>query len=109
MDRKSPKIIWVETKLPNDFPDNFTNLVKALLIEGQPVVLYLTQDAVIWIAQNQNHLTFFSHPLLNIVCDEFSLKLRNLDMFNLGPNIKKVYEHYLVDEMLQPNTKVIWH
>jgi len=106
------KYVLIESRDPFDSSDsqNFYALAEGLSKRGNEIVLFLVQNGVFPARTGAKHNSMISQLIqarVRILADSFSLKERAISVPMNGVGVVDVDR--LVDLLLEPGTKAIWH
>ena len=108
-----PKYIFIESRDP--FESRDTRFVEetavALKQAGHEVTVFFLQNGVMPMRSNakSSYLACLTRNGVRLLADDFSLAERGIQPAELVPGIQSANIDLLVDELLQGNTKAIWH
>jgi hypothetical protein len=106
------KYLLIESRDPFDSSDSdyFHELVEGLSKRGNDVVLFLIQNGVLPVRKGSKYNGVLSKLIqgkVKVMADRFSLKERAIRTPVGGVEVADVER--LVDLLLEPGTKAIWH
>jgi hypothetical protein len=105
------RYVFIESRDP--FESNDTQFVEETVISvkerGHDVMVYLVQNAVLAARKSINRLGRLTEAGVTLLADDFSLRERGISPGDLATGIQQSQISALVDAMVQPNTKTIWH
>ncbi len=106
------KYLLIESRDPFDSSDSeyFCELVEGISNRGNEVILFLVQNAVFPLRSGSKHNDLIDWLLKNkvkVLADNFSLKERAIKRPLDG--VEVVDMGRIVDLLLEPGTKAIWH
>jgi len=104
--------LFIESRDPYDCADcpRFLDLVGGVRARNHPTTLLLVQNGVIAARQGALHgerLRDLAQAGVTVLADAFSLRERAIDRVSDG--IKPAAIEALVERLLEPGTKAIWH
>ncbi len=108
------KYLFVETRDPfeNRDCDSFYELVQGVAGEGNQAQVYLIQNGVLPARKGSRYSEVFdklANSDVKIHADEFSLRERGIQNSNLLSQVKVSELKDLVNWILEPGTKIVWH
>jgi uncharacterized protein YfaQ (DUF2300 family) len=103
-----------ETHSPSDSldSDDFLDVARNLLRQGNAVHLHLMQNGVLWMQRRTSSLTRIKAmyaPQFNITCDDVSLDLRGIPRSAAASHVSTIGVDGLIGLMADPSVKTIWH
>lgn len=106
------KYLLIESRDPFDCSDStcFAELAEGLAQRGNEIVLFLVQNGVLPTRKASKHSATIGRLKQNkirVVADGFSLKERAIRNLVDGVEVSDI--NRLVDLLLEPGTKCIWH
>lgn len=106
------KYLLIESRDPYDSADspNFLDLVKGVRERGNDVALFLIQNGVLAArdgAQHSERYRDLARTGITVLADSFSLRERAID--RLVDGVKSAEIESLVELLLEPGSKAIWH
>lgn len=106
------KYLLIESRDPFDSSDSdyFRELVEGLSKRGNDVVLFLVQNGVLPVRKGSKYNAAVSRLVqgkVRVMADRFSLKERAIRAPADGVEVADLGR--LVDLLLEPGTKTIWH
>lgn len=106
------KYLFIESRDPFDSADvdYFSELVQGTAGRGQEVTLFLLQNGVLATRKGSKHnqrLTQLMKNKVKLMADEFSLRERGIGKPFDGVVVADIDK--LVQMILEPGTKAIWH
>ncbi|MBI2986775.1 MAG: DsrE family protein [Deltaproteobacteria bacterium] len=106
------KYLLIESRDPFDSLDSqyFPELVQGISDRGNGTVLFLVQNGVLPVRKGSKYSEAMSRLIRNkikVLADSFSLKERAIS--NLVEGVEIADMDRLLDLLLEPGTKAIWH
>jgi sulfur transfer complex TusBCD TusB component (DsrH family) len=106
------KYLLIESRDPFDSSDSeyFAELVQGIAKRGNEATLFLVQNGVLPARKGSKYNSVISDLIKNkvkVVADRFSLKERGIRQ--LAEGVDTADADRLVDLLLEPGTKAIWH
>ena len=106
------KYLFIESRDPFDSADSeyFCQLVQGISSRGNDVTFFLVQNGVFPLRSGSKHSGAIGTLLKNkikILADDFSLKERAINKPLDGVEVTEIDR--IVDLLLEPGTKAIWH
>lgn len=106
------RYLIIESSDPFDSQDSgyFSELVQGITGNGNKMILFLVQNGVLPVRKGSKHSHAISRLIKNkvqVLADGFSLKERAIKGPVEGVQVSDVES--LVDFLLEPGTKSIWH
>ena len=106
------KYLLIESRDPFDSSDSgyFSELVQGICSRGNETTLFLLENGVLPVRKGSkynNTLSKLIQGKVRVLADGFSLKERGIAKVVDGVNVSDVDQ--LVDLLLEPGTKAIWH
>ena len=106
------KYLLIESRDPFDSSDSeyFAELVQGISNRGNDTVLFLVQNGVLPSRKGSQHSETISKLIqsnVKVVADGFSLRERAI--VNLLDGVEVANMERLVDLLLEPGSKAIWH
>jgi predicted peroxiredoxin len=107
------KYLFIETRDP--FESTASEFVEgtatALRQRGNPVTVFLVQNGVLGTRKSANapHFRRLADAEVALLADEFSLRERGIQSSDLRSGIRVSTIEKLVDALIEPQTKAIWH
>lgn len=106
------KYLVVESRDPFDSSDSgyFSELVRGVSKRGNETVVFLVQNGVLPARKGSKHsdvITKLARGKVKVLADGFSLKERAIGRLVDGVEIADMDR--LVDLVMQPGTRAIWH
>ncbi len=81
----------------------------AIRERGHPVTVFLVQNGVLAARQSTRRLERLTQAGVTLLADNLSLRERGIRNEELAPSVQESEIGALVDEIVQENTKAIWH
>jgi sulfur relay protein TusB/DsrH len=106
------RYLLIESRDPFDSSDSeyFAGLIQGIAKRGNETTLFLVQNGVLPARKGAKHNEVISALLKNkvkVLADRFSLKERGIR--NVLDGVETADTDRLVDLILEPGTKAIWH
>ncbi|MBI4526206.1 MAG: DsrE family protein [Deltaproteobacteria bacterium] len=106
------KYLMIESRDPFDSQDSeyFSELVQGISNNGHETVLFLVQNGVLPARKGSKYselITRLANGKVKVMADRFSLKERAIS--NVADGVEPVDMDRVVDLMVAPGTKTIWH
>lgn len=106
------KYLVIESRDPFDSSDSsyFSELVQGIANRGNETTLFLVQNGVLPARKGSKHSDAIARLVQNkvqVLADGFSLKERAITKLAEGVQVADIER--LVDILLEPGTKAIWH
>jgi len=105
--------VFIESRDPFESPDTsfVANTATALKKRGNSVTVFLVQNGVLAIRKQarKSQLSQLFESGVTVLADDFSLRERGLDSTETHNAVKTSRIDDLVDLLVQPNTKAVWH
>jgi predicted peroxiredoxin len=106
------KYLFIESRDPFDSADSeyFSQLVEGISNRGNEVTLFLVQNGVFPLRSGSKHGDLMAKLLehrVKILADDFSLRERAIKKPLDGVEVADIGR--VVDLLLEPGTKAIWH
>ena len=106
------KYLLIESRDPFDSSDSgyFSELVQGIAGRGNETTLFLVQNGVLPVRKGSKYNDTLSKLIqgkVKVLADGFSLKERGIGKLADGVNISDMDQ--LVDLLLEPGVKTIWH
>jgi len=106
------RYLIIESRDPFDSQDSgyFSELVQGIAGKGNETILFLVQNGVLPARKGSKHSDVISRLIKNkvqVLADGFSLRERAIKNPVEGVQVSDVER--LVDFLLEPGTKTIWH
>jgi predicted peroxiredoxin len=105
--------VFIESRDPFDSADTgfVVDTATALRRRGRPVTVFLVQNGVLATraAARGSQVPRMTEAGVTVLADDFSLRERGIEVGELGPGIHPSAIGTLVDLLVQPGTKAVWH
>jgi len=106
------KYLLIESRDPFDSSDSqyFPELVQGISDRGNDTVLFLVQNGVLPVRKGSKYCEAMSRLIRNkikVLADSFSLKERAIS--NLVEGVEIADMDRILDLLLEPGTRAIWH
>ena len=105
--------VLIESRDPFDSADiRFVpDTATALRTRGRAVTVYLVQNGVLATraAARGSQVPRLAQAGITVLADDFSLRERGIDAGEMTGGVREASIDALVDLMMQPGTKTIWH
>ena len=106
------KYLVIESRDPFDSSDSrtFAELIQGIARKGNETVVFLVQNGVLPTRKGSKHNETISNLIqskVKVLADGFSLKERGITRLVDGVDVAGIDR--LVDLLLEPGTKAIWH
>ena len=105
--------VFIESRDPFDSADTgfVADTAAALRRRGRPVTVFLVQNAVLATraAARGSHVPRLTEAGVTVLADDFSLRERGIEPSELGAGVSPSAIDTLVDLLVQPGTKAVWH
>jgi sulfur transfer complex TusBCD TusB component (DsrH family) len=106
------KYLLIESRDPFDSSDSeyFAELVQGIAKRGNETTVFLVQNGVLPARKGAKYNSVISDLIKNkvkVMADRFSLKERGIRQ--LAEGVDTADTDWLVDMLLEPGTKAIWH
>jgi len=103
----------IESRDPFDSPDTafVADTAAALRKRGRPVTVYFVQNGVLATraGARNSHVPGLTKSGVLVLADDFSLRERGIDRNELAAGVREASIDALVDLVIQPGTKTLWH
>jgi sulfur transfer complex TusBCD TusB component (DsrH family) len=108
-----PHYVFIESRDPFDSPDTgfVADTAAALRQRGRPVTVFLVQNAVLATraGARASQLPRLAEAGVPVLADDFSLRERGIERAEMSAGVREASIDTLVDLVMQPGTKTIWH
>jgi sulfur transfer complex TusBCD TusB component (DsrH family) len=103
--------VFIESRDPFDSTDTFVaDTAAELRRRGRPVTVFLVQNGVLAIrAGAHSHVPRLAGAGVRVLADDFSLAERGIEADELDAGARPCSIEALVDLLVQPDTKAVWH
>lgn len=106
------KYLLIESRDPFDSADSgyFSELVQGISNRGNETVLFLVQNGVLPARKGSKHNEVIAKLIkskVSVLADGFSLKERAI--YKLADGVQITDIDWLVETLLEPETKAMWH
>ena len=105
--------VFIESRDPFESPDTafVADTAGVLSRRGHPVTVFLVQNGVLATRAGArgSPLHRLSQFGVTVLADDFSLLERGVDGAEMSAGIRQVPIDALVDLLIQPGTKAVWH
>lgn len=105
--------VFIESRDPFDSPDTgfVADTATALRERGRAVTVFLVQNGVLAARASArgSHLRRLAEAGVSVLADDFSLRERGIDADELSADVTPSSIGTLVDLMVRPDTKALWH
>jgi len=107
-----PKYVFIESRDPYESGDcaQFAEMVEGLQQRGAEATLFLVQNGVLGARRGATAnamLARLAGSKVRILADSFSLRERGIQ--NVAAGVTNSGMNYLVDLILEPGVKAVWH
>ena len=103
--------VFIESRDP--FESHDTTFVEQTAIavreRGHAVTVFLVQNGVFAARKNTGRLSRLAEAGVTLIADDLSLRERGIQREELAAGIREAGIGSLVDALVNPNTKAIWH
>ena len=107
------RYVFVESRDPFDSADTgfVADAASALRARGRTVTVYLVQNGVLAsrAAARGSHVSRLTQAGVTVLADDFSLRERGVEGRELTRSVQEASIDTLVDLVMQPGTKTLWH
>ena len=107
------KYLLIESRDPFDSADvpHYYELAAGLRKEGNDVTLFLVQNGVLATraGAHGSDVRRLADAGVTVLADDFSLRERGIGADELGPGVREAPIDALVDLILRPGAKTLWH
>lgn len=105
--------VFIESRAPFDSPDTgfVVETAAALRQRGRPVTVFLVQNAVLATRAGArgSQVPRLTEARVTVLADDFSLRERGVDPGEISAGVREAPIDALVDLVMRPDTKTIWH
>ena len=107
------RYVFIESRDPFDTSDvDFVaDTAGTLRRRGRPVTVFLVQNGVLGARAGARGSTLGALTAggVEVLADDFSLRERGIDAREMTPGVRETSIDTLVDLLIQPGTKAVWH
>ena len=108
-----PEYVFIESRDPFDHADTafVAAAATALSARGRPVTVYLVQNGVLAgrAGARGSHVPRLTEAGVAVLADDFSLRERGIEPGELASGVRETPIGRLVDLVMRPGTKTLWH
>jgi intracellular sulfur oxidation DsrE/DsrF family protein len=105
--------VFIESRDPYDSADTgfVADTAAALRRRGRPVTVFLVQNGVLAsrAAARRSQVPRLAEAGVTVLADDFSLRERGIETRELGDGVRPSPIGTLVELLVQPGTKAVWH
>jgi len=105
--------VFIESRDPFDSADTgfVADTATVLRQRGRPVTVFLVQNGVLAtrVGARASHVPRLTGAGVTVLADEFSLSERGIETAELEAGVRACRIDALVDLLVQPGTKAVWH
>jgi sulfur transfer complex TusBCD TusB component (DsrH family) len=105
--------VLIESRDPFDSADSrfVPDTAAALRARGRAVTVYLVQNAVLAsrAGARGSVLPRLAQAGVTVLADDFSLRERGIEAGEMAPGVREATIDTLVDLIMRPATKTLWH
>lgn len=105
--------VFIESRDPFESRDTafVADTATALRARGRDVAVFLLQNGVLATraAARGTQVARLVEARVTVLADDFSLRERGIGASELGPGVQEASMGTLVDLMMRPHTKTMWH
>lgn len=105
--------VFIESRDPFDSPDTWfvADTASALRARGRAVTVFLVQNGVLATRARlrASHLPRLAESGVTVLADDFSLRERGIEAIELSAGVRPTSIETLVDLVIRPDTKTLWH
>ncbi len=105
--------LFIESRDPFDSADTgfVAETAAELRRRGRPVTVFLVQNAVLATRARArgSHVTRLTDAGVAVLADDFSLRERGIEPGEMTAGVKPAPIDALVDLVMRPDTKAVWH
>jgi intracellular sulfur oxidation DsrE/DsrF family protein len=105
--------VFIESRDPFESADTgfVADTAAALRRRGRPVTVFLVQNGVLAsrAAARGSQVPRLTDAGVTVLADDFSLRERGIEAGELGAGVQPSAIDALVDLLVQPGTKAVWH
>ena len=107
------RYVFIESRDPFAASDAgfVADTAAALRRRGRPVTVFLVQNGVLATRAGArgSKLGTLTAEGVDVLADDFSLRERGIEARELTPGVRETSIDALVDLLIQPGTKAVWH
>jgi predicted peroxiredoxin len=108
------RYVFIESRDPFESPDTgfVADTAAALAARGRPVTVFLVQNGVLATrsgASRGAHLGRLAGVGVTVLADDFSLRERGIEAGELWAGVRPASIETLVDLIVRPDAKTVWH
>lgn len=108
-----PRYVFIESRDPFESTDTgfVADMAMALSGRGRPVTVFLVQNAVLATraGARESVVPRLTAAGVSVLADDFSLRERGIEPAEMATRVRPTSIDTLVDLVMQPGTKTIWH
>ena len=105
--------VFIESRDPFDSTDTgfVADTARALRARGRPVTVFLVQNGVLATRAGArgSQVPGLAESGVTVLADDFSLRERGIEASELSPGVRPAPIEALVDLVVRPDTKTLWH
>jgi intracellular sulfur oxidation DsrE/DsrF family protein len=105
--------VFIESRDPFDSADTgfVADTAAALRQRGRPVTVFLVQNGVLATRARArgSHVQRMAEAGVTVLADDFSLRERGIEADELGGGVQPCAIDTLVDLLVRPGAKAVWH
>ena len=106
--------VFIESRDPFESPDTgfVADTAEALVARGRSVTIFLVQNGVLATrtgAERGAHLGRMTGAGVTVFADDFSLRERGIEAGELWAGVRPASIETLVDLIVRPDAKTVWH
>ena len=103
--------VLIESRDPFESRDTtfIEQIAVAIRERGHAVTVFLVQNGVFAARKNIGRLSRLAEAGVTVIADDLSLRERGIQAEELAAGIRETEIGSLVDALVNPNTKAIWH
>ncbi len=105
--------VFIESRDPFESGDTefVAEMASVLRQEGRPVTVFLVQNGVLATraGARRSHLPGLTRAGVTVLADDFSLRERGIQADEIAAGVREAPIDALVDLIVRPDTKTIWH
>ncbi len=107
------RYIFIESRDPFESRDTrfVVETASALKQRGRDVTVFFVQNGVLAVRKDArgSHIAYLAEAGVRLLADDFSLMERGIQPAELSSFVHQSNVDALVDDVVQENTKAIWH